>query len=447
MSEKRIHSALGLLAIFSFVLLSLFLSVSRQEFWTLLGCYTALFASFGGMFWLLSREGSVSDSRSMIYIILSIGLFLRLSMLTAVPNLSQDFFRFIWDGHQLLNGYNLYVYLPNEVVSSVHHIPNASFLHVSMGELSASNYTNYPPLNQLMFMLCAFLGNNDLLATVVWMRILLIVGDVVAFFALVKLLVHFKRSPVWSVLYWLNPFVLIELTGNLHWEGWMTAATLWGIYFVLKEKWWPTAVAFAAGILIKLVPLMLLPLLFRRFTFWRFILVCVSVFVLVFIGYAPFLDSDFIAKYTSSIGLWFGTFEFNGSVYAIVRELGFYFKGYNIIGVASKWFSAITVIAVLFMAVLKSNTNDKLWIGNLFVCLFVYLILATTVHPWYLTLALSLSLFVKNKVLLLWSFVVFFSYSSYADNPALTFPFIFIQYSFLALYLLSYVILAQKHHK
>ena len=81
-------------------------------------------------------------------------ILFRLLFLFAIPNLSQDFYRFIWDGQMLLEGLNPYLYTPDTIVSQGDtNMPLAQELYNGMGTLSASHYTNYPPLNQLCFVI------------------------------------------------------------------------------------------------------------------------------------------------------------------------------------------------------------------------------------------------------------------------------------------------------
>ncbi|MBT8325148.1 MAG: mannosyltransferase, partial [Winogradskyella sp.] len=42
----------------------------------------------------------------------------RLLFLFAIPNLSQDFYRFIWDGRLILEGINPYLFTPQTIINS-----------------------------------------------------------------------------------------------------------------------------------------------------------------------------------------------------------------------------------------------------------------------------------------------------------------------------------------
>ena len=121
----------------------------------------------------------------------------------------------------------------------------------------------------------------------------------------------------------------------------------------------------------------------------------------------------FISNYSTTIGLWFQNFEFNASVYYIIRWIGYQTVGWNIIATVGLILPIVVFICVVVLSLVrKYNTTQNLITGML-LGVSVYLLLATTVHPWYIATAVLLSVFTKYKYALVWSFMICFSYSAY----------------------------------
>lgn len=345
------------------------------------------------------------------------GIAFRLVFFIALPNLSQDFYRFIWDGHLMAQGINPYLQTPNEIMASGQiNIPNAALLHEKMGNLSTGHFSNYPPVNQLLFSLASWLGGSSLLLSTLFLRMEIILADLGIYFFGKKILAHFKLPTTHIFWYFLNPFILIELTGNLHFEGVMLFFLMVSLYLLTKGKWAWASLPWAFSILIKLVPLMLLPLLLRKLRFWKMAGFCMLVLGTVIIFVMPFASSAFVENYSATIGLWFQKFEFNASIYYIIREIGFAVKGYNIIQSIGKIVPLVVVAAIAGFALFRKNEKFTVLITSMLFSVSIYLALSTTVHPWYVATPLLLSVFTRFRFMVFWSFTVFLSYAAYGNE-------------------------------
>ena len=387
--------------------------LDRSDFVKLISFVFALFAL---SYALINRYGLNFKG------LLLIGLLLRLVFIAALPNLSQDFYRFIWDGRLLWQGVSPYLYTPDFILSqSEIVVAQGQELANGMGGLNASHYSNYPPLNQLFFAIGGLLGGQNILASVLGMRILIILADVGTLLFAKKILDHLKLpfNKVWW--FYLNPFIILELTGNLHFEGVMLFFMVASFYFLIKNKWLISALLLGCAISLKLIPLLLLPVYFWWFvkrdyalgSFKRFVFYCGIVMATVLVTFLPFYDAALVSNFSDSIALWFQKFEFNASIYYIIRWIGYETIGWNIIADVGKILPLIVIGCVALISLVKQRNNfPKLATGMLF-AIFVYLLLSTTVHPWYVATPLLLCVFTRYYFPIVWSALIFLSYSAY----------------------------------
>lgn len=346
------------------------------------------------------------------------GLLFRLVFLLASPNLSQDFYRFLWDGELVSQGLNPYLYTPNELLEQGNLvIANAQELHTGMGELSAKHFSNYPPLNQLLFALATALGGKSILGGIMVMRAIIICADLGILYFGIKLLKHLNRSSYMIFWYFLNPLVIIELTGNLHFEGVMLFFFVISIYFIATKKWLWGGVFYALAILTKLVPLLFLPLFLKHFGIKKSAIFYSLIGATIIIFTLPFFTMDFVDHYSSTIGLWFSNFEFNASSYNMIKAIGLQLDvpGYKMIKAFGKIIPFIIVILVLIFTFLRNNKNTSSLVTSMLWVLSCYYFLATTVHPWYVIFLVLLAIFKEFRFPLVWSFSVILSYWAYSN--------------------------------
>ena len=347
------------------------------------------------------------------------GLLFRLVFLFAIPNLSQDFYRFIWDGELITNGLNPYLFSPDEIMTSGRNIPvNGQILHENMGNLSARNYSNYPPLNQMLFALATIFGSKSILGSVVSMRVMIILADLGTFYFGRKLLKNINKSPHMIFWYFLNPLIIIELSGNLHFEGVMIFFFIWAMYQLSRTKRTGSALLYAMSVQIKLIPILFLPLFLRFFT-WKKAL---SFYFIIALGCTiillPFYTPEFADHYSQTLKLWFSNFEFNAGIYNAIKVLAVQYeiKAWNLIKIYGKITPVIVSLACLVFAFTRKKANLSSVLSGMLWVLSIYFFLSSTVHPWYVIFLVVLTLFTEYRFPLVWSAVVFLSYSAYSSE-------------------------------
>jgi hypothetical protein len=86
---------------------------------------------------------------------------------------------------------------------------------------SPDYYTVYPPVLQGVFGLAAPFASFSPLGGVVVLRLCILAGRRVSIRLLTQLLAAYGLPPGRVLLYALNPLVIVELTGNVHFEALM----------------------------------------------------------------------------------------------------------------------------------------------------------------------------------------------------------------------------------
>ena len=416
LNTKYYNSIIAVISIILYFFTAYFLD--RTEFYTLVFLW---FSLFGCSYYLWKKN------QSNFQLLVGFSILFRLIFLFAIPNLSQDFYRFIWDGRMLLTGLNPYLSLPETFIEFRSlPIPQAEELYEGMGAMNGSHYTNYPPINQLCFFIAALFGYKSILASVVTMRVLIILADIgIIYFG--KKLLELLKLPTQNIfLYALNPFIIIELTGNLHFESVMLFFLIWSLYALAKNKWILAAVLLACSVSVKLIPLLFLPLFFKQFIslkktnlkqFYKLIAFYAIVLVSVGLMFLPFYSNTLLANYSNSVGLWFKNFEFNASIYYILRAIGYLFRGYNEIAIIGKISPIATIIVLLIFTFFRKQAKFTQLLTSMLLALSFYYFTTTTMHPWYIATLLILSVFTKYRFPLVWSIAIILSYQAYANTP------------------------------
>ncbi len=186
-----------------------------------------------------------------------VAFVLRAAVITTPPTLSDDIYRYVWEGHVMAQGHNPYAHAPNDPVLKP---LRDAVIHprVNHPELSAI----YPPLAELGFAFVAALS-----PTVAAMKFWILLHDL----ALVALLARWceKRSgsALGAIAYAWNPLVVAEYAGSGHHDPTALLGLALGLYW-MERRPVGSALALSAAVLIKLVPLVALPFLWWRWP-WR----------------------------------------------------------------------------------------------------------------------------------------------------------------------------------
>ncbi|MCB0704112.1 MAG: hypothetical protein KDC34_02340 [Saprospiraceae bacterium] len=383
--------------------------IEQSDFGQILPAFALLFVSY---FWILRTANPQIPWKQYLYL----AVLLRVVLLFAMPGLSDDLYRFVWDGRLLSQGINPFDHLPAYYLQQGQEVAG---LDQSLFDAlnSPEYYTIYPPVAQAIFGLACLLFPKSIFGSMLVMKVFLIGCEILSIYLLPRILTLLKLPVERSLIYCLNPLILIEISGNLHFEGAMIAFFLVGIYLLLVGRDQFAGMGMALSIASKLLTLIFMPFYIRRLGWKRVIPFFLAAAVLCFLLFLPMINGVFLNHFGESLDLYFRKFEFNASVYYLFRWIGFQITGYNYIAVIGPALALISSIGILVFAFFHPGHN---WKGDLKYMLFgicLYLALSTTVHPWYLSLPIILCCFTSYRFPIIWSALITLTYINYSYQP------------------------------
>lgn len=339
------------------------------------------------------------------------GVLLRVLLIASLPKLSDDVFRFIWDGRLILNFEDPYKYLPAHYLGQgLSGIDSALFEKLNSKEY----FSIYPPFNQVFFFLSVLFSPNSEIWSVIILRAIILVFELGNMRLIRQLLAHYRLPQKYGLIYWLNPLVIFELTGNLHFEGIVVFFLLLALLKYEQGKLHQSAVYFGLSVATKFIPLIFLPLLIRKIGFKKAFVYGSIVMATLAVSFLPLINTAHVWAIGDSMSLYFQKFEFNGSIYYLARWYGFETEGHNIIAKSGKWMMYASFGAIMLYSFLAKSKGD--WPRQMLWVWFFYLLFGTTVHPWYVIPMLAMSVFSTKRFPLIWSVMIFLTYINYAGG-------------------------------
>lgn len=474
-SQKQISklklSIFGIISVFCYIAIAYF--TPRTNFYQLITLFGILFSyyiyitkPFANHHSIKQKYLSPANSTKFFKSLILLGIVCRGLLLFSIPNLSDDFYRFYWDGLLLSSGISPFQYLPSELINAQNTINIPGINSYLFQNLNSPNYYSiYPPVCQAINAFAALLFPQNIHGAVIIMKLSMLLFELGSLFFIIKLLKHFSLPLSLLFIYWLNPLVIVELVGNIHFEAGMICFILGSLYFLSKSPKAKeaaglfsfknkidiniilSAIFLSLAVSTKLVPLILLPFFFKRLGLLSASIYSVIVIGLSLLSFSTMLNFEIIQNLRESIELYFAKFEFNASIYYIARWIGYQVKGWNMIETIGSYFSKIVFLLIM----LKAITEKKPDLTNLptqwMWAITIYLLFATIVHPWYITTLIALAVFANTRFPIIWSISILLSYytyitSLYKENITL----VVIEYSIILVFI-GYELNNQKNFK
>jgi alpha-1,6-mannosyltransferase len=346
--------------------------------------FTGLFSLYVAACFLVLRGRIALPTRSTLAVIGVVAVLARGILISSPPTLSNDIYRFVWDGRVMAAGLSPYAYAPgNPAVADLH--PPDYWIWSQINRKSA--ITIYPPGAELFFA-GVYRVYPD---SVTWTKGAMVLVDLASCVLLLLILGRLGMPRERVLLYAWAPLPIVEFGSSGHVEALSVfctlAAILVGVVAVQRAaegggaghpaSLW-ALVCLAAAALVKLIPLLLLAGWIRRFG-WKFAALCAGLFALV---YALFVVAT--GGYVSNFLVTYLLVEHsNAPVYALASELVARPLGIGDGIVRGVLFAALASVALL--VAFKHDSGPYSFVSKSFVLVGAYLILATNAHPWYAT--------------------------------------------------------------
>ena len=224
--------------------------------------------------WLSLRS---RDSRQVLLLGLGFAALFRLSIIFYPPYLSDDIYRYIWDGRVQSAGINPYRYIPAD--ESLANLRDEK-IYPNINRRDSA-HTIYPPVAEAVFLFVTRFSES-----VTWMKAAMVGFEAVAIWAVVQLLYSFGFARQRVLIYAWHPLAVWEFAGSGHVDALAIAFIALALLAHRKHAQILTGVFVACATCVKLFPAVLLPTLYVR-RGWKMPLAFVAA---VLIAYLPYLS-------------------------------------------------------------------------------------------------------------------------------------------------------------
>jgi alpha-1,6-mannosyltransferase len=342
--------------------------------------------------WVVLRDGPAPRSLAVIVIFAAL---LRLTILFAPPYLSDDIYRYVWDGRVQAAGINPYRFVPADTALRGLR-DSAVYEHINRRDYA---HTIYPPLAQSIF-----LGITRVSESVIWVKTCMVGFEVGAIWLLIRLLALLGLPAERVLIYAWHPLTVWEFAGSGHVDAVaiaFLAAALWARQRNFRAL---TGITLAGATLVKLFPAVLFPVLYRRWD-WRMPL---GFLLTLAAAYVPYLSVGkgvigFLPGYVREEGLQTG-----GSMYLlnVIQHV----VGENKVGSTAYLATAALVMLGLVVWLVFRRGAEYGWLQGATILAAVFYLLLSPHYPWYFAwwlLLLAVVPYVPMLYLTIASFILY----------------------------------------
>jgi hypothetical protein len=298
------------------------------------------------------------------------------------PGVDDDIHRYLWDGRVQRLGYNPYTVVPGEPAFAGLHTPETRTLN------NPEVPSPYPAGAQLFFRAVTAIHES-----IFALKVAFVVCDFAIAFVLLDVLRRTRQGEHWVLAYAWHPLLAIDVAGSGHVDVVGVLLLLVSVAALVRRWRAAAALAFGLAVSVKLLPIVLLPLYWRRVRMRDAALAGIAVGLL----YAPFFNHGRIP--IGSLGTYVQRFRFNDPVFATLER------------VAAPQLVAGLAVLVGFLTAIWMRSKSAEGSAEAFAWpMAASLFCAPVVYPWYLLWMLPFLRSTSTLPILVWTLSILPTY-------------------------------------
>ena len=313
---------------------------------------------------------------------LALSALWHIQFLRMPPGLDDDIHRYVWDGRVQRLGYNPYIVVPSD--------PALTSLHTS--ETRTLNNPEVPspyPAGAQLF----FRAVTSIHESIFALKVAFILCDFAIVFVLLDVLRCTRQGEHWVLAYAWHPLLAIEVAGSGHVDIVGVLLLLVSVVALLKRWRAVAAMSFGLAVAVKLLPIVLLPLYWKRVRMRNAALAAIVLGLL----YVPFLNHGRIP--IGSLGSYVQRFRFNGPVFATLERVA-----------APQVVAGLAVLVGFVTAIWMRRKSAEGSAEEFAWPMAASLFCAPVVYPWYLLWMLPFLRSTSTLPILVWTLSILPTY-------------------------------------
>jgi alpha-1,6-mannosyltransferase len=355
--------------------------------------------------WLSLRS---RDSRQLLVVGLIFATLFRLSIVFYPPYLSDDIYRYIWDGRVQARGINPYRYMPaDDALAQLRD--EKIYPYINRRD---SAHTIYPPVAEGAFFLITRFSES-----VTWMKAVMVGFEAIAVWAIIQLLTSFGLARQRVLIYAWHPLAVWEFAGSGHVDALAIAFIALALLVCRKRVETLTGFLLGCATCVKLVPMVLFPALYRRRS-WKMPLAFIATILIAYLPYlsvGPVRTLGYLPGYASERGLISGEQFFLLTVARRLFGAQVPTSGYVVFAVA--------MLGILSVWAMKDKQSDDIrYVRNSLILASVFMLLLAPHFSWYFSWLIVFLCFIPSLAglyLTLASFLLYLTWLGDAPDRVL----------------------------